>query len=440
MSKKLEKNRKLAQKAGLALTVEDFVALLPKTTAEDNAEKDYRAAIKFVQSRKPLIQSLTNGTRNGVPARDAKAIAMTDSETRAALNELQPMFEAVAKGASKPHLNWNRDWSLGPALLLPEMAEIKQIVKLVCIRAKFRAKHDNAPGAIADYRSAAAICRQVDEEPLLISALVRLACESIVLTSISDTIGARPFDENLLKGLRGVIQGFGATTDVARVLQGEMLFQSTSMKMLAKGDMKTIASMFGANDGGGEDAKLVKLFAVPAVRDATFAYMLEKDVEIVESARRNRNDPHAWSRYMIDLQGRMDAEKSVTAKLASIFLPVFSEAGNAAARHIAMRRGATWMIDSLLAAHAKGVTSLGGIKPTAAPEDPFNHKPMIFKVTPKLIIAYSVGVNERDDGGDIFSTNGAPTDVGFSIGEKPKTRPKPSLAPSAAPAPAAKIM
>jgi len=146
--------------------------------------------------------------------------------------EMQQLFAVLSEAAQKPGCNNNLKYEDGPGMLLPHLAPTRQIARFLIIKSELAAQSGNGAEAYATVMEALKLGNLLQQEPILISQLVRIACDNVTLdclqrmadrTEIPD-VQARALIVELARhsGARPWIR----TMDCERVVMGLWVFQT----------------------------------------------------------------------------------------------------------------------------------------------------------------------------------------------------------------------
>lgn len=169
---------RLAREEGLSTTWQEFAATIPTAAPSENAA--------------PLYRTLRQIKRNRTDKRDLNAIdlqlifhpgATTRSDAATLLAAYRDELGVADKAVLLPKCWFDRDWSQGLAVLMPEFADMKQVARAVALRGSLAADRGNVDAAIADARRVFAIARHAGQETTQISHLVG---EAIYLIGVRD--------------------------------------------------------------------------------------------------------------------------------------------------------------------------------------------------------------------------------------------------------------
>jgi len=166
---KFQEQLRLARADGIPTTAAEFAATIPLVKPEDNAAPYYVKLVNLGQNDQPNA-------------------ALFYSADPAALSKIQKLidgakekFDLIDQAVSRPHCRFDRDWSLGYAVLFKEFAPMKSAAKYLLLRGNLAAAKGDPSAAIADFKKALVIARHLNEEPTEIAFLVGVAIDEIAL-------------------------------------------------------------------------------------------------------------------------------------------------------------------------------------------------------------------------------------------------------------------
>ena len=115
-------------------------------------------------------------------------------------------FRLVRQAAqSTAPCDWGIDWSAGPGALLPHLARIKATANTARLRAMWDLQHDRQTDACQDLLAALALGRNGGRDSCLIGALVEIAVEHIVCSTVAEN-----FNQFSPEALQQLADGFNA--------------------------------------------------------------------------------------------------------------------------------------------------------------------------------------------------------------------------------------
>lgn len=182
-SAKTAYDRELARMnaAGIPLTEQDVLAIIPKVAEADNAAADFRLMseqLKRVPKSETnvsdLLTSIGSGKPNPVDLGNAKLLLSRHAE----------VLRALESAGKKSGLDFHRDWSEGFLVLFPEYAQIKNGAKLLALRFYVAVEEGRIDDAISDARLSCRLGQLLYQEPNSIAYLVARAVEAIAVQGL----------------------------------------------------------------------------------------------------------------------------------------------------------------------------------------------------------------------------------------------------------------
>lgn len=140
-----------------------------------NAALQYWQAFHHMPALSKEQEELLNGWRT-VPLDDA-AVKLVDA------SKTSLMY--LHRGAKLPACDWGLDYNDGISLLLPHLAQSRQLAQLAALRARYECEHGNRRSGRDDATAMMVLSRHVGRDPVMISHLVRLLIESMVVDLVS---------------------------------------------------------------------------------------------------------------------------------------------------------------------------------------------------------------------------------------------------------------
>ena len=169
---------RLARSEGLPTNGAEFAATVKPAAPEENAAQFYREL-------RPLMKAVGNFS-------DAEIAFLRDPSpqnfvsAQAFIRRGKPVLELVDQASVRPRCWFDRNWSDGVAVLMPEFADLKSGAKLLGLRGSVAAHEGRESDALANAHKIFAVSKHAGEEGTMISALVSLAIYVIGMNRIAD--------------------------------------------------------------------------------------------------------------------------------------------------------------------------------------------------------------------------------------------------------------
>jgi hypothetical protein len=383
------------------------------------AEREYRAmGLPWTASdlaRKPAVSDSDNAAiliREVAASGTLRKLSREHDEIEDLLREgrladaterMQPYREIVPRiveAARRPDADFKRDWDLGPILLLPEYAEIKNMVRLLGLEGRLKAQRGDAEGAASRLLDARRLGAHAGREPILIAHLVYIACDAIALRALEDALAAHRGNRAGLARLRSVAEADLPAPQFRNALRGEMYMGLAGIRNLNYRQIHRLASGKGDAETMMEPASL-RRDGVPRgfMERAFLARHLQMWSEAERRMARRPDDVRAQSLAVQEVSDGLEGERRLSYLVSAVLFPVFSQAGEAyvqrEAREHAVRAAARVL--EFEARNGRFPERLEEVGPV--PLDPFDGEPLRYRRTEEGFRVYSVGRNMRDQGG-----------------------------------------
>jgi hypothetical protein len=374
-----------ARREGLPLEPGDLRRDPPLTPA-DNAAPIYRKAIAMLEEERfQVLLKDANASEQGRP--------VTIPARRAALAELRPVLDLIRTAAGKPGCDFDRDWSLGFDVLFPELAGLKQLVKLLANSAEEAALAGDWPRAFGDVRASYALAQHAGEDPILIGMLVQVSIEAIASRSFERCLGMAQHDPRALVHADRALQMAGDLPNLRRALEGELVLGRTAFAM------DTDWGVFMEEDGMPE--VFDRMTRMPVVAAAFESRLVAAYRKLFAALPEDPTDWETAAAALTAFERENEEDRSFTNTLNRIRFPVFGQAADAVGYSIARRRMLQTAVR--LVRHRQHTGAFPAILPPYGEFgiDLFDGRPLRYQPAPDGFVLYSVGRNRVDDGGDL---------------------------------------
>ena len=373
-----------ARRAGLPLTPGEL-ARRPPVRAADNAAPLYRKLDALLMAR-PITQEEADIVEGRALKPDA---SVADIAAAAAFfARRKDLMDLIHRAAARPDCDFQRDWSLGPSLLFPEFSRLRKAGRLLSCEANVQACRGDVAGAMRTCAAIGKVARHASSDPYLIAHLVDYAIESLGMSRIEAVLRAHP-TEAMARAASAAIACY-RTRPVGEAIRGEAVMAMVCVEMLRK-DPASLADLTG-DTGSRANGAPARPRLSPAMVDANAAYLVWYFHMMAGALRQ----PYPVGRRTVSaVQAEVDARtarRDMTTLLGAFLLPVFTQAGDQAARAAAQQGALRAMAAALefRARHTALPSTLASCM-KAVPTDPFDGKPMRYRVEGKSFVIYSVG-------------------------------------------------
>lgn len=410
-------NRLLAEfhAQGLPVTLEQLDAWYPAVRAEDNAGLELLGVLKTLKElpREQDQYLPVIGTSKGANLWEEGVALLPESEAamRAYLTENAEPISRLHAALEKTACRYPVDFKLGMRANLEHLAQVRQVGRnflLESLQSSLTGDTALTTRDICDMLRTAATLR---EEPMLIDQLVRVAIVGMSHAGLAHAASHVSLAEPDLTVLQGVLREARSPQAFKRALAGEMCGMTAALQ-----DYGTIAEAFGQdhNDSvlkelgaqfGVGPAFLPQVLALGAIgiglRDVNVGYL----VRAYHLALRQAEEPFPQRiDAMHAVERQVQAYPALSGIAAQNTLPSLLRAVDAFAREEAYFR----IMETAVAierfrgqngALPKQLEELVPAFVEAVPQDPFDGKPLRYRLEERGYTLYSVERDREDDGG-----------------------------------------
>ena len=320
----------------------------------------------------------------GEPWEDLEAVEELLAKYRASLALMHQAAEAG--GAAR----YPTDFRQHMLMSTDHVQRLRGAARLLSLEAHVRAHRGDAAGAAKSIRAILMLARSLEREPVTVSMLVRIACESIAIGLLEEQLTAVDFSDEQLIELQQDLRAADYMDNVYQGLLGERVAMVAAVENL------------GAEGGGvrgglwrwtQQDGIALTLEHMGALIEATKEPMPQAMQAADQADQRMEQITNSSSlnriRYMVP----------------SLLLPALGGVFRAAARVQAVNDLADTAIavERCRRRHGKLPEKLDDLVPEFLPQvpvDPFDGQPLRYVLDEEGCRIYSLGTNQTDQGGE----------------------------------------
>ena len=289
------------------------------------------------------------------------------------------------------------DFSLGLAMPLPHLANVRGLAKILREDALVQGRAGNLEEAAADILAALKLSRCVKDEPILISQLVRVAVTGIACQTAQDALPAQGLSPEIARSLIDYAGNIAFRDLFADSFSGEGMAGMNFFDRVRNGDTSDITP---PNTWEGIGLRLYgSALARPLVSMDEEAYS-QTMAKIAEIARL----PYYEAKPRMDAVEQDIGDMSRLRIISRRMLPALTRAIDAEARNEAnlglLRVGLS--IEQYHNQNGTWPDSLDVLAPSLGgnvPRDPYSGQPFVYKPSEDRFVLYSIATNGVDDGG-----------------------------------------
>ena len=359
---------------------------------------------------KPGTQTVSNGQRNA--GDDAKAVLV-------ALAPYGPILEEIQEASRRPYSRFNMKYDEGnpTIVLLPHLAVLKQLTQILQLRASVELATGQTGQAFQEVELMLHLVNATRNEPILVSLLVRLSETQLALQVIEQGLRDNRWSDQQLSVLQQRLQSLDFCADARRALQGERVVFGDGLIdyfRASKNQVNTIQGLTGGNgqpDGGFEPSSIL-LALVPSgwfyFEKLNFERVLVDETAPILGTGRHIS-PGAVQRHDRNLQAIVGKGGLRAVFQHKVFLSLLVPATSKVARRTAYSQEAVDLavvacaLERYKMKEGRYPEKLDAVSPhylSKVPSDIITGQPLNYRLTEgNTYKLYSVGWNEKDDGG-----------------------------------------
>jgi hypothetical protein len=330
---------------------------------------------------------------------------------------IEELRGAAALPASRFPLNYDSEEPF--AILLPHLAPLKGCAVVLRLRALAELEAGQSEPALADVSLALRLTDKIRSEPFLISHLVRIAMLAITEQAVWEGLAKHRWTDAQLSELDQQLAAFDFVADYQTAMRGENACQVASTEFL-RHHPNQLHNMGVFDSGEAGSAHLPDLpgqlspsgwFYQNELRSSKF--ILEQFLPIGDVGQQTIS-PTLVKQADESLRTMRVSPYSILCKM---FLPglVNSPRRFAWAQATVNLSRTACTLERHRLAHGKYPETLDALAPqfiAKVPHDPIGGQPLHYRPTDDgQFILYSVGWNEKDDGGIVSLTKGGSVDL-----------------------------
>ena len=399
--------------AGEPVTLADMAKMYPDPPAGRNAADLYDAAFKLADAAKLQegVEDLPLVGTEKLPEVDkdfpADLLADVGAYVKASGQVLRLLHDAAALDECKFQI----DMTKGMGMLLPHLSKMRGGARLLALEAAWlteSGKPDQAAESLwAGLRLGHALCR----EPVLVSGLVRIACDGIAVGQIERLVSRGSPSAAQLEKLESALRAEADPKRMERLFLAERCFgMSIYQDQILKPGGRGLAEL-----------GIMEPLAFRFIPRTYFKADMIEYVALMNQYVAAAKKPYPQS--FIEgarIGAKIDEQIPKYYIICRMVLPALGRIFTTGQRHMAKLDSARVALAALRykARNQRLPDKLGDLVPgfiEAVPLDPFVGKPLRYRRDADGFVIYGVGENGKDDGGAAQEIEGKPLDVGFRV-------------------------
>jgi hypothetical protein len=359
-------------------------------------------------STKEKVQAAP-GSENDSAARAKAATALLDH-----LKIYDPVLDELRQASARPQsrFNINYDVENPAAILLPHLAKIKEVCKVLQVRASAELALEQTDKAWQDAQLMLRICETLKGDPFLISYLVEIANFRLTTDLIWEGLGRHQWSESQLHDLQVRLQKIDLLPELEHAFQSERAWGLRIIECIQK-NPQLAGQLFESGESNAQKSHpfwVMPLTLAPSgwvyFEKANYARLFPMPVN---AAQTRRIDPVICLQNEKALEGALTRSSVLTMffqhrLLSRLLLPALGKVQirAAEAQTVADEAVLACALERYRLANGKYPEQLNALVPRfieKLPHDIITGEPLIYRPAGEQYVLYSVGWNGNDDGG-----------------------------------------
>jgi hypothetical protein len=320
--------------------------------------------------------------------------------------------------------------------LLNDQQKTRAMAQLLDLDALGLAQEGDIKGALVSARACINAGNALQDEPFLISALIRIAIHAVALKTMERSLALGKADNASLKETQEALWPWTRSPGLVLAMRGERAAMDRAARLIAEGKFtgKELAAMVSDGPGRGQDQDWPTGVWNWATTPNWKSVAQRERPELLRLLTRAVENAKLPAEKQAAAEAAMDAEvRKGPGQLVRLLLPATHKVAEAGRRAMACALSMHTLLgcERYRLEHGKWPEKLDDLVPAFIPEvpkDPYDGKPMRFKRWADGIVVYSVGKDGKDDGGDVTSPD--LKDHGYRLWDWEKRhQPAPPLKP-----------
>jgi hypothetical protein len=360
------------------------------------------------------------GKTNGFPV--AAQPQTPAADVLLALSVFNPALEELRRASLRPYaripLNYDNDFEAAGELL-PWLASTKRCVQFLELRILAELQNNQGEEALADVKLLLRVIDCIREQPFLISHLVRNATMAYVVQAIYEGLAQHSWSDAQLMELEQLLATEDFLADYQFTMNSEKIFAiDTFEKQRITREMKFVDDSSGTNKTVTTSLRLMPS-AYFYQNELAFARMHQEFIQPLVDSTNRIIAPAALHQAELELKSKMKHYSPYQVQAQMLFPPIVKSVEKFAVQQagIDLTR-VVCALERYRLAHGEYPASLDVLAPQfidKVPHDIINGQPLHYRVTGTpssqssdaasgKFVLYSVGWNEKDDGGTVALT------------------------------------
>lgn len=393
ISRRIEEFRQ----AGYPTTIEELGRWIPEVPESENAAIKIGAAVQAIKAAPDTLKKFPRRTER-MPAASRNAVSQFLADNQVARQQLHA---AARLSRARYPVEW-KGWLMN--IRFPQIEGLKNAAYVMQWEAIACLENGQTEKAAESIVVFIRLAQSLDEDPVIISQLVRNALAAIARRNIEWVLNHRACPSGSLTSMQTAMEELEKPEALTRGLAGELcgliqFFQASFGE--ATNFLASASELLGEKMVAGEMEKMVN--HLRRNKDADFLFTLETFDSLLKASRQK------YPAQLADMEAIFakvtDATTSEQHLVSRSLISPLAISPQKFAVNVALLRttSAALAVERYRSANSGRLPgSLADLVPkqlSAIPEDPFTGEPLKYKKLAKGFVVYSVGGDRQDNGG-----------------------------------------
>jgi hypothetical protein len=335
-----------------------------------------------------------------------------------ALKTNEAIFAELRAVSQRPYSQYPVNWDVEDpfSILLPHLGSVRNVCRRLQLKACAELAIAHSDDALADIRLMFRLIDSIRDEPFLISHLVRVACLQLAVDSVWEGLAEQRWSDAQLQELQVRLQSCDLVGDVRRPFEAERTAGIVVADLIRKHGLGYFTGSFGGGSPSSSDARVANWIGVLL---PTSGWLYFEQINVCRAYQTLMDEAIDPSRRRV-FPDRTEADtRDINRELSNSTIPVFIHhralaslllpaldriiLKAAVGQTIADQAAIACALERFRLATGRFPDTLDALVPrfiSPLPHDVINGEPYKYRLTAGgQFVLYSVGWNEKDDGG-----------------------------------------
>jgi len=334
----------------------------------------------------------------------------SNTDLRVALSKYEPILQQITEASRRPYCRFPIRYEDNWAALLPLLSCFRNLARVYRLRALAELSAGETDAALEDVQTCLRLADKLKDEPVMISCLVRVAMFDLITQPVWEGLVAHRWNDSQLTTLQGQLEKIDQFKDAEKGLQGGRLFGYYTFFWLRDHPAVFREALF--NPSKGDFSFEPKVSWLDRMIPSGWFYQNQLNVDRYYTE--TLLPAVDWEHHRVSPSTILRLDQSIkTLRLTpySVMLKLRFTAMSAFIKKTALSQ--TYVDETVVAcaleryrlAHGSFPETLDALVPqllNKLPHDGIDGQPLRYHRLPDdQYLLYSVGWNEKDDGGQI---------------------------------------